>query len=420
MTTDTKPGLDSRQGWWIVLAAFFGLALSYAMFTVFAFGTLVKPLQAEFGWSRAQMSFALTITNLTIVFGAPLLGYLVDRMGVRRLLLPSVTLMGFAVASMALLQDSIWFFYAIFFAITLLGIATLPLSYSRVIMAWFDSRRGMALGIALAGFGVGGALVPEVMKTMTEHYGWRSAYLLFSGAVLLISLPLAIIFLKETPVSANSDPASSPAVSGINGAEAASTRSYWLVLISFFLVGVGITSVLSHLVPMLMDRGMTFTDAARCMSTLALALIFGRIFAGFLMDHFFAPYVTACFIVFGLAGGVTLLALGAVGPWAFLAAALVGLATGSEISEIAYIIGRYFGQYSFGQIYGIMFAGFQLGSAISAPMMGYYHDSAGNYTGALWLVVVLVLVGALLVAILPDYPDPDDFPIHTRPAEVGQ
>ena len=115
-----------------------------------------------------------------------------------------------------------------------------------------------------------------------------------------------------------------------------------------------------------------------------------------------------------LAGGVALLALGAVGPWAFFAAALVGLATGSEISEIAYIIGRYFGQYAFGQIYGIMFAGFQLGSAIAAPMMGYYYDLVGNYVGALWLVAALVLLGALLIAILKDYPDPDEFPVHTR------
>ena len=88
--------LDSSRGWWNVLAAFFGLALSYAMFTVFAFGTLVKPLQAEFGWSRAEMSFALTITNICVVFGAPALGYLVDRGGVRRILIPSIVLMGLA------------------------------------------------------------------------------------------------------------------------------------------------------------------------------------------------------------------------------------------------------------------------------------------------------------------------------------
>jgi MFS family permease len=384
------------------MAAFVGLALSYAMFTVFMFGTLVQPLEQEFGWGRAAMSFALTITNITVVFGSPLMGYLVDRFGVKRLLIPSIVLMGVAVWSMSLLPDSLALFYAGYLAITLFGLGTLPLSYSRVVIAWFDRRRGLALGIALAGFGVGGALVPEISKTMIESYGWRSAYQLFAALIFLVSLPLALFVLREAPKA--KEETDQESAWGMRNREAARTRNYWLVLVSFLLVGVGITSVLSHLVPMLLDRGMSLSSAARCMSTLAVALIFGRIFAGFLMDHFFAPWVTAAFIVFGLAGGVTLLALGATGGWAFLAAALVGLATGSEISEIAYIVGRYFGQLSFGQIYGIMFGAFQLGSAVSAPMMGYYFDRVGDYTGALWFVALLALIGALLVAIMSPYP----------------
>jgi MFS family permease len=400
--TDVTSSEDPR-GWLNVLAAFVGLALSYAMFTVFMFGTLVQPLQEDFGWSRAGMSLALTITNVTVVFGSPLMGYLVDRLGVRRLLIPSIVLMGIAVWSMSHLNGDLGHFYAGYLAITLFGLGTLPLTYSRVVITWFDRRRGLALGIALAGFGVGGALVPEISKTMIEGYGWRSAYQLFAALVLLVSLPLALFVLREAPETDRG--ADEPAAWGVHNREAARTRNYWLVLVSFLLVGIGITSVLSHLVPMLLDRGMSLSSAARCMSTLAVALIFGRIFAGFLMDHFFAPLVTAVFIVFGLAGGVTLLALGATGGWAFLAAALVGLATGSEISEIAYIVGRYFGQLSFGQIYGIMFGAFQLGSAVSAPMMGYYFDTVGDYTGALWFVAGLALVGALLVAIMSPYPE---------------
>jgi MFS family permease len=397
------PQIEDPRGWANVLAAFVGLALSYAMFTVFMFGTLVQPLEQEFGWSRAAMSLALTITNITVVFGSPLMGYLVDRFGVKRLLVPSIILMGIAVWSMSMLPDSLAWFYAGYLAITLFGLGTLPLSYSRVVIAWFDRRRGLALGIALAGFGVGGALVPEISKIMIEGYGWRSAYQLFAALILLVSLPMVLLLLREAPSERAGTPL--PPATGLPNREAARTRNYWLVLFSFLLVGVGITSVLSHLVPMLLDRGMSLSSAARCMSTLAVALIFGRIFAGFLMDHFFAPWVTAAFIVFGLAGGVALLALGATGGWAFLAAALVGLATGSEISEIAYIVGRYFGQLSFGQIYGIMFGAFQLGSAIAAPLMGYYFDSVGDYTGALWFVAGLALVGALLVAVMSPYPE---------------
>lgn len=398
--------LDSSRGWWNVVAAFVGLGLSYAMFTVFVFGILVQPLQAEFGWSRAEMSLALTITNITVVFGSPALGFLVDRVGVKRLLVPSILLMGLAVAAMSLLQGNIWYFYLGFFAITFLGLGTLPLSYSRVLIAWFDRKRGLALGVALSGFGVGGALVPEVAATMTDLYGWRSAYQLFALMVLLVSLPLVLLVLKEAPPESDMrQDENQPGAFELSAGAAARSTNYWLILASFFLVGIGITSVLSHLVPMLMDRGMSYQSAARAMSTLAFALIFGRMLAGYLMDHFFAPYITAAFIVLGLAGGIVMLALGAVGWQAYVAAALVGLATGSEISEIAYIVGRYFGQAAFGLIYGIMFGAFQLGSAISAPLMGYYFDSHGDYIGALWGVVVLVLLGAVLIAKLSPYPE---------------
>ena len=144
--------------------------------------------------------------------------------------------------------------------------------------------------------------------------------------------------------------------------------------------------------------------AAICMSSLGFGLIFGRIFAGFLMDRYFAPYVAALFLL-GLFFGVVILATGTAGPVVFLAAILVGLATGSEISEIAYIVSRYFGPKAFGQIYGVMFAAFQLGSAVGAYAMGRYYDAAGNYINALWVVSVLVLVGIVLIVLLKSYPN---------------
>ena len=138
-------------GWYNILTTFFGMALSYAMFTVFAFGTFVKPLENEFGWQRGELSFALTMTNIAVVIASPLLGFIIDRIGVRRVLIPSIILMGLAVSSMSLLSGNIWHFYAMYLLIPILGAGTLPQSYSRTIIAWFIRRRGLALGIALIG-----------------------------------------------------------------------------------------------------------------------------------------------------------------------------------------------------------------------------------------------------------------------------
>jgi MFS family permease len=122
------------------------------------------------------------------------------------------------------------------------------------------------------------------------------------------------------------------------------------------------------------------------------------------MDYFFAPYVTALFLC-GLIAGIVILATGTTSGLVFVAAICVGLATGSEISEIAYICGRYFGPKAFGTIYGIMFAGFQFGSAFGAPVLGKWHDRAGDYIGALWFIAGLVTIGTILIALLGPYPN---------------
>jgi predicted MFS family arabinose efflux permease len=400
-------------GWWNVAASFIGLALSYAMFTVFAFGTFVTPLEAEFGWQRGPMSLALTIANLTVVVVSPLIGSIVDRIGVRRVMLVSVTLMGLCVASMSQLSGNIWHYYLMHLLIPLLGAGTLPLTYSRVIISWFAKRRGLALGISLAGFGVGATLIPALAQFIIENWGWREAYLVFAALILLVSLPMSWLLLRETPeemglqvdgnTDANGDSSAASAGTGFSSSEAMKQRNYWLIFGSFALVGVGITSVLAHLVPMLIGRGFAPATAALCMSSLGFGLIFGRILAGYLMDRYFAPYVTALFLA-GLLLGIVILASGAAGPIVFLAAILVGLAAGSEISEIAYMVSRYFGQKAFGLIYGTMFAAFQIGSAVGAYAMGRYFDLAGDYINALWAASGLVTLGIVMILMLGRYP----------------
>jgi MFS family permease len=326
--------------------------------------------------------------------------------------------MGLTIASMSMLTANIWHYYALYFLIPFLGAGTLPQSYSRVLIAWFNRRRGLALGISLSGFGVGAALVPSVAQLTIAAFGWRVAYLGFATAVFSLALPMAIFLLRETPAelglladgdgpspeNINGHPDMASETAGLSGREAMLTSTYWLIFVSFLLVGIGLTGVLAHLVPMLIDRGIAPQTAALCMSSLGFGIIFGRIFAGYLMDYFFAPYVTAFFLL-GMVAGIVILASGTTSALVFVAAVCVGMASGSEISEIAYICSRYFGQKAFGQIYGIMFAAFQLGAAVGAPIMGVYHDKAGDYIAALWFIAGIVFLGAVLIALLKPYPD---------------
>jgi MFS family permease len=404
-----RPSNGIFYGWWNVAASFVGLSLSYAMFTIFAFGVFLKPLSQEFGWQRDAMSFAYTVTNLTIVGSSVLLGILIDRFGVRRVLIPSVALMGLAVASMSLLTGNIYHYYAMYLLIPLLGAGTLPASYSRTIVAWFFRRRGVALGIALAGFGVGAALIPSVGQMLISSYGWRAAYLVFAAIIFVVALPVSYFLIRETPqemgleIDGDAYSGRSDVDFGLSAAEASKTGSFWLILIPFLLVGVGVASVIAHLVPMLTDRGVSPQLAASCQTSLGIGLILGRMISGYLMDRFFAPYVAAIFTLMFVVG-VSMLALGVGGLMVFAAAIFVGLSLGSEISETAYLVSRYFGPKAYGVIYGFMFAAFQLGSAVGPPAMGRYYVLAGDYVNALWVLAALGLAAAVLVASLGTYP----------------
>ncbi len=401
-------------GWFNVLAAFVGLSLSYAMFTVFSFGAFVLPLEQEFGWSRQELALGLTITNIAIVFISPLLGGIIDKFGVRPVVLTSIVLMGVMVAAMSQITGQIWQFYLLYLLIPLFGAGTLPLTYSRVMISWFSRRRGLALGIALSGFGVGAAVIPVLAQFLIENFGWRNAYLGFAIGILTINLPLTWLLLREHPTKQELEPEIGKVADdnaaqvidhnvGLTFKQALKTRTFWLVFISFLLIGIGITSVLAHLIPILVSRGVEPATAALCMSSLGIGLIVGRLASGFLMDRFFAPFIAALFLT-GLFVGILILASGSTGLMVFVAAILIGLATGSEISEIAYIVSRYFGAKAFGLIYGVMFAAFQLGSAFGAPGLAAYYDKYHHYEGALYTLAGIVAVGTVLMLFLKAYP----------------
>ena len=408
-------------GWAVVGAAVVGLATGWAAIGVFSFGAFIKPLEAEFGWHRGEVSLGLVAINLTGIFMAPLLGMLVDRHGVRKILLPSCLLLGVLVASLSLLTASLFHFYAVWVLVAVLGCATSPLSYSKIIVRWFDRRRGLALGIGLAGVGLGAALMPPFAQAMITNYGWREAYLGLGGIVLVISLPILVLFLRDTPEELGLHPDGDTAqerakrddgsLVGYVLRQATRQRAFWRMATIFFLVGLFITAVIVHLIPMLIERGVSPGKAAAAQSMLGLSLIFGRVFAGYLMDRFFAPYVSVAFLV-GPAIGLAMLASGASGADAYIAVVLVGLAIGAEFDVMSFLTSRYFGLRSFGLLFGVFYAALELGAGIGPVLMGYCHDLTGEYTIVLWFMAVVAILAGLLTAILGPYPElPRESPV---------
>jgi MFS family permease len=398
-------------GWWVVAASLVGLSFgSYSTFIGVSFGLFFKPLEASFGWSRSEISFAFLICNASIVLLAPVLGGLIDRFGVRQILLTATALFGLTVCSMSLLTSSLWHFYLMYLIIPLFGVGTLPSTYTRVILNWFDRQRGLALGIALSGFGVAAVIAPPLIQQLIATVGWRQTYLVMGVVVLVIAWPTIYLLFREHPNEMGLYPDGMAGgsqtlaihASGYTLDKELKQRAFWMIATGFVLMGIAGTGFLAHFVATLTDRGFSPAISAWIFSLFGITIIIGRIGCGYLVDRFFAPYVGTVFLI-GAAIGLAILALSDGILPAILAAILLGLGLGAEFDLLSFFISRYLGLKNYGKIYGFIYAAFQVGSGIGVMLMGVSFDHRGSYTIGLWLLSACMLTAAGIVFRLGPY-----------------
>ena len=407
-----ESGNSFLYGWWIVFVAAVGLSMGYGPIVTFTFGVFFKLLNQEFGWSRGDISQAFSISLFVMSLVFPFVGRLVDRFGARKVIIPSILLFGLGLMSLSLLSANIWQLYAVYILLGLVGGGTAPVPYSNVLSHWFDKRRGLALGVAMVGLGLGAFVMPSLAQMLIVSQGWRQAYIVFGLMVMVITIPIVGLFFKETPemvglrpdgdVINPNHPNTSEQKIGLSAQEARQTHTFWILVGAFFLMSASVHGCLIHLVPLLTDRGISPQLAAGATSLFGAALLFGRVGAGYLLDHFFASSIALCFFC-GTALGLLLLWSGVTGTAAFIAAFLVGLGMGAEGDIIAYLIGRYFGLRAFGEIYGYAFGAFTLGGVSGPLLMGRGFDATGSYSLGLGVFVVVTLIAAGLMTRLGPY-----------------
>jgi sugar phosphate permease len=401
------------HGWWIVAVAALGVAFGPSTILFFSLGILMKPLETDLGWTRAQVSVSLSILTFGFIFSLPVVGRVTDAIGVRRVVLPSILVFGLCVIGLSFVQQ-LWMFYALFAAISLLCAGTNSPPYIRALSSWFVAHRGLAFGICMTGLGVGAAIVPLVTQYAIEWGGWRLAYRVLGGGVVLIELPLIFFLLRNTPQEMGLLPdggvvSHESAVDqswGLNLRAALLTRQFWLLLIVFFMVSGALNGVVVHLVPLLTDKGITVGAAVWIASLLGVSVAFGHLITGALIDRVFAPYVAA--VLFALAAlGITVLTLSGSTTVAYASAVLVGLATGADGDMLGYLCSRYFGLKSFCELYGYLLGGYLLGLAVYPLAMSLLLESTHSYRTALLLCAASTLLGAALISSLGSYAQPE-------------
>jgi MFS family permease len=369
------------------------------------------PLTAEFGWGRTDVSLALTAFTVALALTMPVVGWCVDHYGGRRVLLPSVITFGVLLLLIPVTVSKVWHLWLLFTLIGSLAAGANALPYLHILGAWFDRRRGLAFGLAMAGGGLGYAYVPPLLQWLIGQWGWRSGYVALGAIVLLVAAPIVGLVLRDTPQEVgllpdgdaiptqkqNSfDARAKPHVGAGRG-------TFLLLFGTFSLLTLCLYGLLAHLVPMLVDRGIAPTDAAWAAALLGIAILVSRAGVGYLIDRLFAPHVAAaCFVL--SAAGLAWFAAGAADRISVgMATCLVGLSIGAEIDLLAFLTSRYFGLQRFGTFYGVMFAGFLLGAAPGPVVYGAVFDAWGNYEPALIGAAGLLVLAALAMLILPAY-----------------
>jgi MFS family permease len=385
------------RGWLVVIASMVALMFGPSTVAVLSLGLFIKPLEVDFGWSRTQIALASSIVSYTVMLISPIQGYLADRFGARAIILPCIPLFCAAVGLMYFMPPVPWLYYAAWVALPAIGIGIFPLSYLRVVSSWFDRRLGLAIGIANAGIGIGGAVIALLIGTVIAQHGWRTGFLGLAALVAL-TLPLAFFFIREKP---GTEPRKgrTQSVPGVDFHVAVRSRSFKLLIGIFALLGVINTAMVVHQIPMLIDAGVTAQRAALVQATFGIFVIVGRLLTGLLIDYLSAALVM-CALVLGGTVACALYAYGVSGNVVFVCAALLGMVLGAEFDVLSYLLKRYFGMRAFGKLYGVIFAVFQFGAGAGAALLPIMRQASGSYRSGLLTFSAATLVCAWLLVLL--------------------
>ncbi|MDX2266951.1 MAG: MFS transporter [Bryobacter sp.] len=398
------------RGWRVVLAAHLGTMVSFGSLLVFTFGIFLKPLTAEFGWSREEVSRAFAIGAMTVAAVSPFLGYALDRFGPRRIILPCFLLFAAGLLALSQLNGQLWQLYAIFFLLGIGGNGTTQMGYSGAVASWFTRKRGMALALVITGVGIGSIVHPLLAEWCISRFGWRQAYVAMGCLALLLGLPPTALWVKRKVLPA---PSLDQPEKGFRNALL--TREFWLLVLVLFLGSIAANGTLTHLAAHLTDRGFSTGHAALAAALLGGANLVGRLATGWLLDRLFGPRLSF-FLLLLMALGFALLTIADSLPIAVFGSVLIGLGLGGEADITPYLLSRYFKLNSFSALYGITWTFYAIGGALGPVLFGRVFDLSRNYTVVLQFAAAITLLAALLMFAMRAYPERRKLPTDVVPA----
>lgn len=451
------------KGWPIVLASLIGIMLCLSPLPYWALNVIGEELAKEFGWNRPTITAGYLYMTAGVLVSAPIAGLLVDKIGARKVLLPSIVALGLGTMSFALMTPDPRVFYFIFFVTAVLGTGTLPITWTKAIVNNFDKHRGLALGIALTGTGLYGFVATPSIQYMVDNFGWRVAYISVGMLPLIFSLPIAFLLFRDkkeevalqstdktgvgrlllmglliaialfismqlaTAVSGftgiivlmafflvgylvlvylRNDPGN-PDLVGLTVRQTFKDYRFWVIFLAFILLGSVVSGIIANSKFILLDKSYTPQQATNLFigaGVIGLSTLVGRLLGGWLVDHFWAPAIAFIFMSLPALGCFILAGDMGIAMNVF-ALVLVGVAAGVEFDLMAYFVSRYFGMRSYALIYGLIYAGFGLGAGTSPAIFNILRGGDADYSNVLKIVAIGFVIGAVMLLTLGKYRD---------------
>ncbi len=408
-------------GWWIVSS---GAILNFVTGGTFHYGftTFFNPIRETFGWNAATTSVAVSLRSVETGGLDPLIGFLVDKVGPRRLMLFGWSIIGLGFVLMSRI-NSLWTFYAAFIVITT-GISLgSSVVMNTTITHWFRRKRSRAMTIVFIGIGASGILVPLIALSIS-HYGWRETLFMIGIAAWVIGLPLSLLFRSNPekygcqpdgeisstrdgptdvpPVGTSGnrlEPGPGLASAGFTAREALRTRTFWLLAVAFFFHHLSISAVHLHIVPYLESVKIPTTMAAASVTGLTLCSLIGRVGFGFMGDFIDKRYLIAIAVTFQIAGLFIFSLISLDKVWLIIPFLLIYSLSYGTAPLRPVILADYFGRKNFGSILGLLALTTTLGGVASPVIAGWVFDTLGSYRVA-WQVFTILTIPAIPLILL--------------------
>ena len=367
-----------------------GIRGTYAVF-------YVALLQA-FGWSRGVTATALSISVLAEGFSMPLAGSLVDRWGSRKTLVLGGLLLAAGLAGSGTVA-SLWQLYLWVGVVTALGLGLMGMvPHVAIIARQFTKHRGLAMGLAWSGGGLGIAALLPVAQLLVDAWGWRLAYVgMGVMAFLFVVLPSGVLMPRDKPAPRKTADRTAAPAGEWTVWEALTSTMFWLLFISRVVASMGNQIITNHQVAHAVDIGYTPFFAATVLGLMGLSSIFGRVLFGFLTDVLSHQMVYTLVQVVSSVGILALVAADSTEypMLLYTYAACYGLGQGSRALVLSAISADVFLGRDFGAIYGYFTLSIGVGGAVGIWLGGFLHDLFGNYT-----VPFMIAFGNFMVSIL--------------------